>query len=89
MASCLRPTADEKLTAMRSCLNRGPVALQETHWGTEQPTQLITQLPGVQVVATPAQIKHTQSSCPSGTDAQVDVDHGGSWKSHFIFGTPV
>ena len=54
---------DEKLNdAIRAHLSRGPVALQETHWGVEQPTQLVTLLPGVQIVATPSQTKNTRAS---------------------------
>ena len=31
---------DEKLKAIKACLMRGPVALQETHWSEEQATKV-------------------------------------------------
>ena len=53
---------DEKLRAIKACLMRGPVALQETHWSEEQATKVTTLIPGARAVATPATIKNTHPS---------------------------
>ena len=47
-------TRESRLKAIKACLMRGPIALEETHWATL--------LPGAHVVAAPATIKNTHPS---------------------------
>ena len=59
---------DDKLKAIKACIKKGPVAIQETHWTHEQATKLHSLLPGTHIVATAASIKNTY---PSGGTAVI------------------
>ena len=59
---------DDKLKAIKACIKKGPVAIQETHWTHEQATKLHSLIPGTHIVATAASIKNTH---PSGGTAVI------------------
>ena len=57
-----------KKKAIKACIKKGPVAIQETHWTHEQATKLHSLIPGTHIVATAASIKNTH---PSGGTAVI------------------